>query len=153
MKYYCPNKNLNRKFFYNLFYPFMKKLSFIPAAALVGLLFLQANPKPEADTLEALHPEAPALPADVKAVVQQKCYGCHNAESRNEKGKAKLDWDALESSKKSKALATMGKITETLEEGSMPPARFLESNPDKKLTEAEVATLMEWSTGKKKKSE
>ena len=129
----------------------MKNLSFIPVAALVGLLFLQANPKPEADTLVALHPEAPALPSEVKAIVQQKCYGCHNAESKNEKGKAKLDWDELEAAKKSKALATMGKITEELEEGSMPPARFLESNPDKKLTEAELETLMEWSTGKKKK--
>ena len=131
----------------------MKKLSYLPIAALVGLLFLQANPKPEADTLTALHPEAPALPGDVKAIVQQKCYGCHNAESKNEKGKAKLDWDALEAAKKSKALAAMGKITETLEEGSMPPSRFLESNPDKKLTEEEVATLMAWSTGKKKKAE
>lgn len=129
----------------------MKKLSFLPLAALVGLLFLQANPKPEADTLVTLHPETPALPSEVKAIVQQKCYGCHNAESKNEKGKAKLDWDALEEAKKSKALATMGKITEALEEGSMPPEKFLASNPDKKLTEAEVKTLMEWSTGKKKK--
>ena len=129
----------------------MKKLSILPAAALLGLLFLQANPKPEADTLLALHPEAPALPADVKAIVQQKCYGCHNADSKNEKGKAKLDWDALEAAKKAKSLATMGKINEALEEGSMPPARFLESNPDKKLTTEEVATLMQWSTGKKKK--
>lgn len=128
----------------------MKKLSIIPAAALIGLLFLQANPKPESDTLLALHPEAPALPADVKAIVQQKCYGCHNADSKNEKGKAKLDWDALEAAKKAKSLATMGKITEALEERSMPPARFLESNPDKKLTPEEVATLKHWSTGKKK---
>ncbi|WP_026951262.1 heme-binding domain-containing protein [Algoriphagus mannitolivorans] len=129
----------------------MKKLSFLPIAALVGMLFLQANPKPEADTLITLHPETPALPSEVKAIVQQKCYGCHNAESKNEKGKAKLDWDALEDAKKSKALATMGKITEVLDEGSMPPERFLASNPDKKLTEAEVNTLKEWSTGKKKK--
>lgn len=137
------------KFLFNPFSP-MKKLAILPIAALAGLLFLQANPKPEADTLAALHPEMPALPADVKAIVQQKCYGCHNPNSKNEKGKAKLDWDALEAAKKSKALATMGKIKETLDEGSMPPARFLESNPDKKLTADEVATLMQWTTGKKK---
>ena len=119
-------------------------------AAIVGLLFLQANPKPEADNLLALHPEAPALPEDVKAIVQQKCYGCHNANSKNEKGKAKLDWDALEAAKKSKSLATMGKISETLNEGTMPPAKFLENKPEGKLTEAELATLMEWSAGKKK---
>ncbi len=128
----------------------MKKLSLLPVAAIVGLLFLQANPKPEADTMLALHPEAPALPADVKAVVQQKCYGCHNANSKNEKGKAKLDWDALEAAKKSKSLATMGKISEVLTEGTMPPAKFLETKPEGKLTEAELAMLMEWSAGKKK---
>jgi mono/diheme cytochrome c family protein len=128
----------------------MKKLSLLPVAAIVGLLFLQANPKPEADTMLALHPEAPALPADVKAVVQQKCYGCHNANSKNEKGKAKLDWDALEAAKKSKSVATMGKISEVLTEGTMPPAKFLETKPEGKLTEAELAMLMEWSAGKKK---
>lgn len=131
----------------------MKKLSLLPVAAIVAVLFFQAIPKSESNDHPILNPEAPALPADVKAIVQQKCYGCHNAESKNEKGKAKLDWDALEAAKKSKALATMGKITEELEEGAMPPARFLESNPDKKLTAEETATLMAWSTGKKNKSE
>ena len=45
---------------------------------------------------------------------------------------------------------SMGKIKEALVEGTMPPARFLESNPDKKLTAEEAATLMQWTTGKKK---
>jgi uncharacterized membrane protein len=128
----------------------MKNLTILPIAALVGILFLQANTKPEADTFHAMQPDAPALPADVKAIVQQKCYGCHNPQSKNEKGKAKLDWDALEAAKKSKSLASMGKIKEALEEGTMPPARFLESNPDKKLTAEEAAILMQWTTGKKK---
>jgi hypothetical protein len=93
---------------------------------------------------------APDMPADVKAVVEQKCYGCHNAESKNEKGKAKLDWDAFEATKKSKQLATKGKIAEVLEKGDMPPKKFLENKPEGKLTEAELATLMDWSAGKKK---
>jgi uncharacterized membrane protein len=131
----------------------MKKLSILPVAALVGVLFFQAIPKSDSNDLPILNPEAPALPPDVKAIVQQKCYGCHNAESKNEKSKAKLDWDELESAKKSKSLATMGKITKVLEEGAMPPAKFLANKPEGKLTEAETATLMEWSTGKKKNSE
>jgi uncharacterized membrane protein len=90
------------------------------------------------------------MPANVKAVVEKKCYGCHNAESKNEKGKAKLDWDAFEATKKSKQLATMGKINETLVKGEMPPAKFLENRPEGKLSEEELATLMDWSAGKKK---
>ncbi|GAA0879166.1 hypothetical protein GCM10009119_21340 [Algoriphagus jejuensis] len=90
------------------------------------------------------------MPADVKAIVEQKCYGCHNAESKNDKGKEKLDWDAFEASKKSKQMATKGKISEVLAEGEMPPEKFLAQKPEGKLTEAELATLVEWSAGKKK---
>lgn len=128
----------------------MKKLSLLPLAAVVGLLFFQGTTKPEVENYP-LHPAmAPDMPANVKAIVEQKCYGCHNAESKNEKGKAKLDWDAFEASKKSKQMATKGKIAEELRAGEMPPKKFLEMKPEGKLTEAELATLLDWSAGKKK---
>jgi cytochrome c551/c552 len=128
----------------------MKKLSLLPMAAAIGLLFFQGTTKPELENYP-VHPElAPDMPANVKAIVEQKCYGCHNAESKNEKGKAKLDWDAFEASKKSKQLATKGKIAETLREGEMPPKKFLEMKPEGKLSEAELATLIDWSSSKKK---
>ena len=131
----------------------MKKLSLLPVAAVVGLLFFQGTTKPEVENYP-IHPAfAPDMPANIKAIVDQKCYGCHNAESKNEKGKAKLDWDAFEASKKSKQMAAKGKINEVLEKGDMPPAKFLEMRPEGKLTEAELATLLEWSAGKKKSEE
>jgi mono/diheme cytochrome c family protein len=124
----------------------MKKLFIIPFAVIVGLLFFQGK--------SALKPSSPApaadLPAEVKAVVDKKCYGCHNANSKNEKGKAKLDWDALTKQKKSKRVGTMGKISEVLEKGEMPPKKFLENKPEAALSEAELATLVAWSAGKKK---
>lgn len=131
----------------------MKKLSLLPVAALVGVLFFQAIQKPEVETHLALDRDAPKMPANVKAVVDQKCYGCHNAESKNEKGKKKLDWDAFEGEKKAKQLAAMSKINEVLVEGEMPPKRFLENRPEGKLSEEEMAILMDWSAGKKKKEE
>jgi cytochrome c551/c552 len=131
----------------------MKKLSLLPMAAVVGLLFFQGTTKPEVETYP-IHPAlSPEMPANIKTIVEQKCYGCHNAESKNEKGKAKLDWDAFEASKKSKQMATKGKISEVLEKGDMPPAKFLEMKPEGKLSEAELATLLEWSASKKKKTE
>lgn len=129
----------------------MKKLFLLPVAAILGVLFFQGTPKSEPDYI---HLElSPDMPENIKAIVDQKCYGCHNAESKNEKGKAKLDWDAFEASKKSKQMATKGKIAEVLEKGDMPPAKFLENKPDGKLSEAELASLMEWSASKKKKTE
>lgn len=130
----------------------MKKLLLIPALALVGFLFLQGKSTPEAASVTTMDTHQAALPDNVKAVVDQKCYGCHNANSKNEKGKAKLDWDALDGMKKSKRMAAMGKISEVLEQGEMPPKKFLENKPEAALTEAELATLVEWSAGKKKKS-
>lgn len=131
----------------------MKKIALLPVAAIVGLLFFQASQKPESEKHPDLNLFDAKMPANVKAVVEQKCYGCHNAESKNEKGKKKLDWDFFESEKKSKQLATMSKINEVLTEGDMPPARFLENKPEGKLSDEEMAILIEWSAGKKKKGE
>ena len=131
----------------------MKKSFLLPTLAILGLLFIQGTSKTDAVSEYELHAMAPDMPANVKAVVEQKCYGCHNAESKNEKGKAKLDWDAFEATKKSKQLATMAKINEVLVEGEMPPAKFLENKPEGKLSESDLATLMEWSAGKKKSKE
>jgi mono/diheme cytochrome c family protein len=125
----------------------MKKLLFIPFVAFIGLLFLQGTSEPVADNSAM----AADLPAEVKTVVDQKCYGCHNANSKNEKGKAKLDWDALSKLKKSKQKATMGKISEVLEKGEMPPKKFLDNKPEAALSESDLATLVAWSAGKKKK--
>jgi cytochrome c551/c552 len=131
----------------------MKKLALLPVATIVGLLFFQASQKPETDKHPSFDLMATDMPANVKAVVEQKCYGCHNADSKNEKAKKKLDWDFFESEKKSKQLATMSKINEVLVEGDMPPAKFLENKPEGKLSDEQKATLLEWSAGKKKKSE
>lgn len=120
--------------------------------ALVGFLFLQGKSTSEAESVNTMDMHQAALPDNVKAVVDQKCYGCHNANSKNEKAKAKLDWDALDKMKKSKRMAAMGEISEVLEKGEMPPKKFLENKPEAALTEAELATLVEWSAGKKKKS-
>lgn len=129
----------------------MKKLLLLPLLALVGLLFLQGISEPNSEPTPLTYTEA-ALPDDVKAVVDKKCYGCHNANSKNEKGKAKLDWDGLDKMKKSKRMAAMGEIAEVLEKGEMPPKKFLENKPEGALTEAELETLVKWSAGKKKKS-
>lgn len=128
----------------------MKKLFFLPALAIIGLLFFQGISKTASESEPFSHEIAPDMPPHIKAIVEQKCYGCHNAESKNEKGKKKLDWDDFEASKKAKQMATKGKIVEALENGDMPPAKFLENKPEGKLTETELATLIEWSAGKKK---
>jgi uncharacterized membrane protein len=128
----------------------MKKLFLIPVFGFIALFVLQAYTMNSYETKEVALTFDEAIPPHVKSVVDQKCYGCHNAESKNEKGKKKLDWDEFESFRKAKQLATMAKINEVLVEGDMPPAKFLENKPEGALTPEELQTLMDWSAGKKK---
>jgi mono/diheme cytochrome c family protein len=127
----------------------MKKLLLLPLMALIGLFFMQGTSEPVA--VADPHAQDGVIPANVKAVIDQKCYGCHNANSKNDKAKAKLDWDALSKMKKAKRMAAMDEIAEVLEKGEMPPKKFLDFKPEAKLSESDLTTLKEWSAGKKKK--
>ncbi|MBD8489716.1 heme-binding domain-containing protein [Echinicola sp. CAU 1574] len=128
----------------------MKKLFLIPMAAIIGLLFFQGTQKSETPDSPELHAVMKKMPKKVKAIVDEKCYGCHNANAKSEKAKSKLDWDALEATKKSEQIDAKAKIYEVLAKGDMPPKRFLENKPEGKLSEEEIAALMKWSAVKKK---
>ncbi len=85
------------------------------------------------------------IPKKANTVIQAKCYGCHSPEGRSDKAKAKLQWDDLADLTADEQLEKMQKIQTVLEEGSMPPAKFLERMPDKKLTEVEKAAMQKWA--------
>ena len=89
--------------------------------------------------------KAVKMPDDVKAIIDKSCFGCHNTDSKNDKAKEKLDLLTLDSLTKNKMIATFKDIEEMIEEDEMPPAKFLEKFPDKKLTDAEKKILMEWA--------
>lgn len=92
-----------------------------------------------------------AYTAEARAIIDQKCFGCHNPESKNEKGKKKLQWDELPKLAKASQSKTMNDMLEVLAEGSMPPEKFLQFKPEAKLTEAEVTTLTAWAETNAKK--
>ena len=85
------------------------------------------------------------MPDNVKAIVDKSCFGCHNTGSQNEDAKEKLDFKTLDKLSMIKKIGKLKHILETVEEGEMPPKRFLERNPDKKLTDDEVKILTEWA--------
>jgi hypothetical protein len=85
------------------------------------------------------------IPEDVKSVLDNKCFGCHNMEAKSDKAKDKLLLDKLGDLSKSKMIATLGNIGEVAGEGSMPPEKFLEQKPEKKLTEDEQKLLVDWA--------
>jgi uncharacterized membrane protein len=127
----------------------MKKQIFIyPAVILViliGLSSLKSFEKKGA-ILEKID-----MPDNVKAVIDNKCYGCHNAESQNEKAKEKMQWDQLDQLSKAKQVSTFSDIEEVLDEGKMPPEKFLEKKPEMKLTDEEKQILKDWAVATSEK--
>lgn len=102
----------------------------------IGLLKASVNP---AET------KAPAIPDNVKAVIEKSCFGCHNTDSKNDKAKEKLDLKTFDALGKKEMIHALGEIAETVEGNEMPPAKFLEKFPDKKLTDAEKKILIDWA--------
>ncbi|HKJ43597.1 MAG TPA: heme-binding domain-containing protein [Sunxiuqinia sp.] len=84
------------------------------------------------------------MPHKVKAVFENKCFGCHNNESRSDKAKDKLNFDKLSDLTKVEKLGTFNHVKKVLDEGKMPPKKFLERYPEKGLTAGESKLLNDW---------
>lgn len=94
--------------------------------------------------------KAITMPDDVKAIIENKCFGCHNTDSKNDKAKEKLDLKTLDSLEPAKLIHAFKEINEVVDENEMPPAKFLERFPDKKLTDDEKKILMDWASNEAK---
>ncbi|SHK00873.1 Haem-binding domain-containing protein [Tangfeifania diversioriginum] len=90
-------------------------------------------------------PDEPEMPKEVKKAIEKSCFGCHNTDSQNEDAKEELDFKTLGELSKVRKITKYRDIAEMIEEGEMPPKKFLENYPDKKLTEKETKLLTEWA--------
>ncbi|MDX2249155.1 MAG: heme-binding domain-containing protein [Bacteroidia bacterium] len=117
----------------------MKKFLFLSlvALAMIAVTGFQFAPKPEAAAFK--------IAKKTNAIIQSKCYGCHSAEGKSDKAKEKLMWDDLAGLSAEAQLEKMKNIQKVLQEGTMPPAKFLERMPDKKLTDLEKAAMQKWA--------
>ncbi len=85
------------------------------------------------------------MPDNVKAVIDKSCFGCHNTQSKNEDAKEELDFKKMDGLSDMKKIGAYKNIAEVVEEGDMPPKKFLEKYPDKKLTAEEKEILVKWA--------
>jgi uncharacterized membrane protein len=123
----------------------LKSTLFTLSLLALMVLFIQAKKPTESGSTSVQADTVVEFSAEVKVVIDQKCFGCHNANSKNEKGKAKLQWDNVATLSKAKQIAMMDEVIEVLEEGKMPPEKYLSFKPEGKLTEDEVKMLKEWA--------
>ena len=87
------------------------------------------------------------VPEQVQTIIKNKCFDCHNSDSKNTKGKMKLKFDKMSNLKTHKLLAKLDNISESVTDGDMPPKKTIKKYPDMKLTPEEVKTLTDWANG------
>jgi len=85
------------------------------------------------------------LPEEVGTILKTSCYNCHSTGSRAEKALEKINFDDWDNYKLIKKIELLGDIGKVLEEGKMPPEKFLERNPDAKLSEDQASLLVDWT--------
>lgn len=90
-------------------------------------------------------PLTPKMPDNVKAIIDNSCFGCHNTDSSNDDAKEELDFKKLDTLTLMKKISAYKHIGEVIEENEMPPEKFLEKRPEKKLTDDEKKILMAWA--------
>lgn len=120
----------------------MKKI-ILPSVVFAAFIF-------GAFILNTAYKTAPAvsekvMPENVKSIIDQSCFQCHNADSQNEKAHKALDFKSLEELSKVKKITTLKEIGEMVEKGEMPPKKFLEKYPDKKLNDEQAKILIDWA--------
>jgi len=91
------------------------------------------------------------FPDTVQLIVQNSCIGCHSTTSHSDKAKEKLNFDEWVSFSPIKKISKLNDIHKEINEDKMPPDKFLERFPDKKLTELQKKTLMDWTDQEIKK--
>jgi mono/diheme cytochrome c family protein len=125
----------------------MKTNKLMPLMAISAILLLAAFTftKPVSTDEPADETKNTLITADVKTIIDQSCVGCHNAESKNDKGKAKLMFESLDTLSTARLLAKLEAIHEVVSDGSMPPAKFLEFKPEAALNEKQKASLLKWA--------
>lgn len=125
----------------------MKKIAFtvlglVIVATVTAFVLDEGNvPSEKKVSMESLEVVKPTA-ADV---IDNKCYGCHNSESKNEKGRKKLSFDTFDELSTAKKIAKYEGIHEVVSEGEMPPEKFLNKYPDKALTDEEKEILLGWA--------
>lgn len=108
-------------------------------------LFVRARYSDHAKDVSMRQKAGITFPSDVKAVIDNKCYGCHSKDGKSDEAKADLLWDSIPLYPKARQIAVLDDIAEVLKKGEMPPEEFIEKYPEAKLSPEQVALLKKWA--------
>lgn len=86
----------------------------------------------------------PGFPENVNEIIQNHCYGCHSNNGKNEDAKKELNFDEWKNYSMMKKTGKLNDINEIINEGKMPPEKFLKKYPDKKLSDEQLRIFSTW---------
>jgi hypothetical protein len=113
-----------------------KQIAFVAAAGLIFLFF---------QSFLSNTVRQDGIPEDVATILKTSCYDCHFTGSKAEKALNKINYDHWDEYKLIKKIDLLGDIGEMLEEGKMPPEKYLENNPGARLSDTQKKVLMDWA--------
>ncbi len=120
-------------------------LSMISLTAFAFLLFSAFQADVQSEKTMSVAEATFEIPEDIQNILDKSCFGCHNVDATSDKAKKKLLIDQMHELSKIKLVAALGDIRETVENGDMPPQKFLDKFPDKALTAEEAEKLKDWA--------
>ncbi len=119
------------------------KISLLLILALV--LFVRARHSEPVKYTKPGKQDSITMPANVKAIVDNKCYGCHSIKGKSEEAKEDLMWDSIPLYDKDRQIAVLDDIGDMVAKGKMPPEKMVEMHPEMKLTADEVKLIRDWA--------
>ena len=90
---------------------------------------------------QSIQKSGSAYPAEVKKVIDNKCYGCHSDQGKSKDAKDALLWDSLPNLSKSSQIATLDDIIKVLKDKKMPPEGAVKKYPEMKMSPEETTIL------------
>lgn len=85
------------------------------------------------------------IPEEIAGILKSSCYDCHSKGSQSEKALKAVQFDIWQDYRLTKKIGLLAEIAEVVEEGDMPPKKYLEQKPDRKLTDSQKKQLVEWT--------
>lgn len=84
-------------------------------------------------------------PEDVQQILVSSCYDCHSSAGTNDDAKKAVNFEEWDGYRLTKKISILDEITEVIEEDKMPPGKYLESKPDRKLETAQKELILKWA--------
>jgi len=113
-----------------------KRIILVVVAGGLFILFQANRPDPSL-TLQ--------IPEEVSTILVSSCYDCHTTGAKSEDALKAVNFTDWEEYRASKKVAVLGDIGNIVEKGKMPPEKYLERYPDKKLSDTQKKLIIDWT--------